>query len=292
MKQETIKGWLDYDPRSFVDQFDKEPFKIRHHLAEHPLLQLPAIIELARRLSDKQLEFNSGEIEINQEYLKTPKTGLSSEETLRRIEECRSWMVLKNIETDPEYGTLLGECLEQVALHSESVAPGMCHPEAFIFVSSPDSITPYHMDPEHNFLLQIRGVKNITIFNGRDRSLLSDKQLETFHGGAHRNLEFRDEFATKGRTFVIEPGEGVHVPVTSPHWVKNGPNVSISFSVTFRSQSSNRNASVYRLNSILRSKGLNPRPPGRSGLRDGLKMTVDRGVEKLKRVLGRNLTSQ
>jgi hypothetical protein len=287
MKEETIKNWLEYDPTSFMDRFDKEPFKIRHRLTGHPLLQLPAIIELGGRLLEKQVEFNSGEISLNQDYLKTPKTGLSADETLRRIEECRSWMVLKNVETYPPYGILLKECLEQVALHSERVAPGMCHPEAFIFVSSPDSITPYHMDPEHNFLLQIRGVKNITIFNGHDRNLLSHEQLETFHRGAHRNLEYRPEFAAMARPFVLEPGDGVHVPVTSPHWVKNGPTVSISFSITFRSRSSNRTASVYRVNSILRSKGLSPVPPGRSAFRDRLKVTVDRGAEKLARALRR-----
>ena len=32
--------------------------------------------------------------------------------------------------------------------------------EAFIFISSPNTVTPYHMDPEYNFLLQIRGTKD------------------------------------------------------------------------------------------------------------------------------------
>ena len=279
--------WLEYDPQWFLDRFDKEPFKLRHRLEDHPLLQLSAIVELAGRLPDAQQEFNSGDRPINQDYLKTPKNALSADETLRRIQECRSWMVLKNVETDPVYRTLLWECLKQVATQSERVTPGMSHLEAFIFVSSPESVTPYHMDPEHNFLLQIRGLKEITVFDGRDRSLLNDAQLERFHHGSHRNLEYRDEFARRGRTFVLEPGDGVHIPVTSPHFVKNGPAVSVSFSITFRSRSSNLRASVYRVNSILRANGFDPIPPGRSAFRDALKVIVDSTSDKLGRILRR-----
>jgi cytochrome P450 len=39
---------------------------------------------------------------------------------------------------------------------SEPLAPGMCQREGFIFISSPGAVTPFHLDPEHNFLLQIK----------------------------------------------------------------------------------------------------------------------------------------
>jgi plasmid stabilization system protein ParE len=44
----------------------------------------------------------------------TPRTGLSAEETLRRIEHCSSWLVLKNVERDPAYAALLEHCLADV----------------------------------------------------------------------------------------------------------------------------------------------------------------------------------
>ena len=31
----------------------------------------------------------------------------------------------------------------------------MMKPQGFIFISSPDAVTPYHFDPEHNILLQL-----------------------------------------------------------------------------------------------------------------------------------------
>src|SRR5207302_111135 len=130
----------------------------------------------------------SGDLPMTQDYLSTPHTGLSAQETLATIEQCRSWLVLKNVERDPQYRVLLEECLRQVAAQTPSMADGMRQAEAFIFVSSPHSITPYHMDPEHNFLLQVRGSKRVTVFDGTDRAILSEQQLESFHAGAHRNL--------------------------------------------------------------------------------------------------------
>ena len=36
--------------------------------------------------------------------------------------------------------------------------------EAFIFVSSPGAVTPFHIDPEHNILLQIEGRKTMNVY--------------------------------------------------------------------------------------------------------------------------------
>ena len=33
----------------------------------------------------------------------------------------------------------------------------------YLFITSPASTTPMHFDPEHSFLLQVRGVKNVSV---------------------------------------------------------------------------------------------------------------------------------
>src|SRR3546814_4940370 len=64
--------------------------------------------------------------------------------------------------------------------------------EALIFLSSPGSITPFHMDPEHNILLQIEGEKTMTVFPPGDETLVPAQQSECFHRGGHRNLQWDD----------------------------------------------------------------------------------------------------
>lgn len=88
-----------------------------------------------------------------------------------------------------------------------------------------------HIDHEYNFLLQIRGVKSITIF---DRGVLSEEAIERFYRGEHRNLILDERRAAEAITFDLGPGHAVHVPVNAPHYVKNGMAASVSFSITSR----------------------------------------------------------
>lgn len=281
---------LEIDADAFRADFDRRGFYINHHLSDHPLFALPRLIELARRLPEHNVEYNAGDVPVNLDPTRTPRTGLSPEETIRRIEECRSWMVLKYVENDPEYGELLHRCLHEVRVHSEQRFPGMCQAQGFVFLTSPGSVTPYHMDPEHNFLLQIRGSKTIHQFDGRDRSVLSEEELERFYSGAHRNMVFKPEYENKAQVYELTPGRGLHFPVTAPHWVKNGAAVSISFSITFRTPDLDRRGILYTVNHRLRQRGWRPTPVGQSGWRDALKCAGFRVWRRTRRLLGRPVT--
>jgi hypothetical protein len=248
----------------FLTDFNLRPFPVRHKLTDHPAFRMERLIDLARRLPPEAVEYNAGDLPITHDPRCTPRNGLSVEETLRRITECRSWMVLKRVEVDPEYRSVLDECLDRVA----PLAPGMRTRRAFIFLSSPGSVTPYHIDHEYNFLLQIRGRKTMSIF---DRGVVSEEELERFYRGEHRNLVFANHHARCARTFDLGPGDGVHVPVNAPHYVLNGPEVSISFSITFRTPEGDRRSAVYLVNDRLRRLGLKPRAVGSAPIVDGAK---------------------
>jgi hypothetical protein len=267
-------------------QFERGPCLVGHSLCDHPLLQLPRLIELAVTLPASAVEFNHADIPLNQEYLKTPKNGLSVAETLHQIENCRSWMVLKNVEYDPAYRQLLQECLAPLRPYTEPIAPGMCLPEAFIFVSSPRAVTPFHCDPEHNFLLQIRGTKQMAVFDREDSAVVTQPQLEAKAHGAHRNLPFTEDMHRREQLFHLAPGNGLHVPMHCPHWVRVDDEVSVSFSVTFRSRLSARREGVLRVNSRLRKLGYEPSRPGRHVWNDELKFFADRVISRAARAIG------
>jgi hypothetical protein len=209
---------------------------------------------------------------VNHGLYDGPQTGLSTEETIRQIEECKSWMVIKWVDHDPLYRELLHNCLDIIQEHSEPLEPGMCKREGFIFVSSPNAVTPYHMDPEYNFLLQIRGNKTVHLFDGSDPSIVSPKEREEFMASdGNYKLTFKDEYEAKASVFNLSPGVGLHFPVMTPHWVQNEHQVSISFSITFRTPASERWSIVNDVNIQLRRLGLEPAPFGRSNVRDSAK---------------------
>lgn len=272
---------VELEPGQFKADFNRRPFPIKHDLASHPAFTLEKLVELARKLPPEQVEYNAGNVGITQDPTKTPQTGLSIEETIRRINEAKSWMVLKRVEVDPVYKRALDDCLDQIA----PLARGMRTRRAFIFISSPGSITPYHIDHEYNFLLQLRGTKQMTII---DSSVLEEEALERFYRGEHRNLVFDDAHAARGKTFDLRPGDGVHVPVNAPHYVVNGPLPSVSFSITFRTPAGDRKLAVYRVNDRLRRLGISPRPVGKTPIVDRAKYLGFALYERAQRALGRS----
>lgn len=273
---------LEINADEFRASFNRRPFLIGHRLTCHPLFELPRLVELAARLPEDCVAYNAGDVAVAEGIYRGPRTGLSVAETIRRIEDCRSWMVLKRVEADPEYKALLNECLDEVARLSEPMAPGMCKREGFIFISSPGSVTPYHLDPEYNFLLQVRGSKSVHIWNPDDRSVLSEEEIEAYWED-QKNITFRDEYEQRASVFELTPAHGLHFPVTAPHWIQNGEGVSVSFSITFQTPTNERRAIVHGMNAALRRRGWKPTPAGRSGMLDVLKYNAWRVRRRLQR---------
>jgi hypothetical protein len=273
---------LQLDPDVFRARFNREPFIVAHDLADNPLFTLPRLIDLAKRLPAGHVKYNAGAIPVHTVLYKGPRTGLSAEETIRRIEECRSWMVLKWVHQDPDYRAVLNRCLDEVQALSEPLDPGMCKREAFIFVTSPSSTTPYHLDPEYSFLLQIKGRKSVYVLDG---STLSEKELERYYAAGIDPI-FTEACREKAVRFDLGPGLGLHFPVTVPHWVENHDEYSISFSITFRTAASERRSVVYDVNDSLRGLGIDPAPYGRSALRDSAKFHAFRAARRFRKMLG------
>lgn len=265
----------------FSAAYPDQPVRLNHRLVGHALLNLDALAMLAERMPAGSVEYNLGKMPLGVRPEDMPSNGLTLGETIRTIETNGSWAVLKNVEHDPAYAALLdGALAELEPIVTGSTGP-MLNREAFIFLTSPGSITPFHMDPEHNILLQIMGSKTMTVFPARDEELVPAQKSEEFHGGGHRNLVWQDGFMARGEAFALAPGEAVHVPVKAPHFVENGPAVSISLSVTWRSERSVAEGELHSFNALLRQRGL---PVGKVGERpekQGLRRLAYRVIRKL-----------
>lgn len=265
----------------FAALYPETPGLLTHCLTGHPLLTLEALVHLARALPASAVEYNPALIPIGIKPEDTPKSDLSIEETIRSIEENGSWMVLKRIEQHPDYARLLKETLAELEDVTQPRTGAMLGQEGFVFISSPHAVTPFHFDPEHNILLQIRGEKTMTVFPKDDERIVDPRAHEEFHlGRHHRNLEWREEFADVRTDFPLRPGDAVHMPVKIPHWVKVGDEVSISLSITWRSEWSYREADARALNSVLRRAGLSPSAPGHWPHQNAGKATAWRVLRK------------
>ena len=261
--------------------YPETPVRLAHDLSDHPLLQLPALVALAARMRPESVEHNRGDLPVGIAPDEVPDNGLDPIATLEGIETNGSWMVLKFVEQDPLYAALLAEALVPVEAATAPVTGAMLQREGFVFVSSPGSVTPFHMDPEHNILAQVRGTKTFTVWPAGDHAVAPPSEHERFHAGGHRNLPWSDAFAAAGTPIELAAGQAVYVPVKAPHFVRNGPEVSVSLSITWRSEWSFREQYAHGTNRLLRQVGLNPRPPRRHPADNHLKSLAWRAAQRL-----------
>ncbi len=252
--------WIELDGASF------DPWRIaavRHRLCGHPLLQPDALVALGGRLEARGsirshasgakpgTPFNSAP-----DLFPNPK---SATDTLRAVADAKAWTSLLNVQIDPTYRELVGEVLESVRPRVDAVDPGMCHRGGWIFVTSPNTVTPFHFDKEHNFILQVQGRKRIYVWDHRDTVVASEHARDLFHLSNERYLlRWREEFRERAQVFDLEPGQGAYMPSTSPHMVENGDGPSITASFTYYTDATRRDALLHRSHALMRRLRFTP----------------------------------
>jgi hypothetical protein len=263
---------------SLTRDFPLRPFAIRHMLAGHPLLTLPRIAKLASDMPRDLIEYNSGAASISQDPDKVQSVNLDPVEVVNRIESAGAWMVLKRIEKMPEYRALLEDTLLSVARargFKSLDEAGFSQVEGFLFVSSPNSTTPFHLDGEDNFFVQIHGDKTFAIFDNRDGAIADNAQVE-YCTTKHRNVPYNDSFKSRGVEYQLVGGDGCYVPYQWPHWVKTAGSYSISMAVTWKTAEVRRLNDLHTFNSMLRGLGLPQSAPGQNVTLDAVKLAVFR----------------
>lgn len=289
----SVDRWLPHEGLGdFASAYPDQPAPVRHRLQNHPLFTLDALAALAGRLPDSHVEHSRGDLAVSQEPGAVRREPLAPDQIVRTIATNGCWMVLKKVDADPAYAALIDRCLAEIAPTVQPATGAYLRREAFIFLSAPDSVTPFHMDPEHNILLQIAGHKTMRVYPAGDLEIVPQELHEAFHlGGRHRNMPHDQRYDAKARDFPMEAGDAVYVPVKAPHWVQNGPEPSISFSITWRSALSDREARLHRVNAGLRKLGTAPSPPGAAPALDEAKVlahrTTKRATALARKILGK-----
>jgi ribosomal protein L16 Arg81 hydroxylase len=295
----SIAPVITADNESLKRDFPLKPFAIKHKLAGHPLLTLPRIAQFAAELPRDQIEYWSGNAAISQDPDKVKGVDLDPVEVVNRIQTAGAWMVLKRVEKSPEYRQLLEDALTSVARargFRTVKDAGFEQIEGFMFVSSPNSTTPFHMDAEDNFFVQIHGEKTFAIYDNRDGAIADDAQVE-YSTVKHRNVPYNDSFKPRGIEFHLFDGDGCYVPYQWPHWVKTADTYSISMAITWKTKEVRRMNDLHRINAMLRDYSLPQAAPGTNPRLDTVKLAVYRtaaaiveplrGSETMRRIIRR-----
>ncbi len=264
---------IDYNVTDFNTNYPTRSFAINHDLATHHLFTLPRLIELSQSMARDRIEYNSGDLEPGHKYEDTPKVDLPIDDTIRQIENCHAWMVIKNVEQDPEYKAFIETCLNQVADRLPAGSEPLQDMQGFIFISSANSTTPFHIDAEENFFIQIHGDKFFHVFENDDRELVSEENME-ISPSKFRNMNYNKEFEDRATVYGLREGDGIFVPYMMPHWVRTGSRYSISMAITWKTPTVLRANKIRFVNAMLRKAGFPQSAPSQHAWSDGIKVAA------------------
>ena len=294
---------MECDAEVFRRDLNVLPYEISHTLTDHPLFQLEALVELAQRVAARKnphmsggdAYFTEGAIEAGTKPLYTGTSADSPEsararaaELLRKIELSEAWIILKHVEREDGYREVMEravvDALRLAGPAGQELFRKIKWFEAIVFITSPNRVTEYHIDRECSWIFQIRGDKAIHLFDRADKDVVPEEELERFYTVDNMASEYKPHFEDRALVYSMTPGTGVHIPVNTPHWLKNGNNVSITLNVNFQFHDAEI-ANLYKANYYLRKLGLKPSLPGVRKSADRFKAWAFTGALTVKRTL-------
>jgi len=256
----------------FDDAFPRRAVGFIHDLHLDDRLTLASVADLADRLPRRSVIADTAAQPLLVPQGGPPRGALERPgDVIRDLHNANAWLTLLNVEADPGMAELMNTQLDQlesgmIAKHGKRVK--MRKRVAFVFVSSPNSVTPVHFDIEHSLLMQVRGSKTVSI--GRFESDADRRrEIDRYWDGSHGRIE---SLPPEEAVYTVTPGRAVYIPPGAPHWVQNGPDISLSVTLTYFTAATVRENRIEDFNSHLRRWHMRPQEPGRSAIVDTAKV--------------------
>lgn len=233
---------------------------LTHCLVDHPLLSLEQLALASERMNPTHVECRAADGQNGGEFSIAVPVGENPADTIRQIDRAERWVMLRFAEQLPEYAELIDALLTQMQPVMDQTTGAAVKVAAFIFISSPGTLTPFHFDPEYNILFQIAGSKHFATFPLSEPWLPCGQQ-EQFHRLEDNLLPWNESYRSGEVVHQLHPGDAIYVPYKVPHWVQVDDQPSISISLTWKNAGSIEHDLAWHFNDWLRAKGLDPSPP-------------------------------
>ena len=279
-----------------LDLLDRETFKFKHKLVGHPALTLESLSRSLPALSEGRVRYSKGLLKNGDDFesvmCKGPPKTLTIEETIEEIRVSNSYIMVDGPEEDASFKPLYRELISDVesVMRRRGVGHRVVDPRLYLFIASPGSVTPFHIDRYSNFLMQMRGSKEVAVFPQWNEQLVSQEHREAYIALENTKLPWKPELDVLATKHDFRPGDAVHIPFTAGHHVRNGSeDVSISLSIFFSTRESLAWQNALRFNhaarGTLRKVGMKPAPVGPQAWRDAGKSYMWRAMRKVRNTL-------
>lgn len=274
-------------------ELDREPFKFHHQLMGHPALELENLAKVIPSLPDEYVKYSKGLMRNGDDFENCNihhRSQIPLAETIESMRTSDSYVMVRSPQIhesfQPVFRDLSGDVehlLRQMFGRRDQL---LIKPQLYLFIASPGSHTPFHIDRNSTMLLQFRGSKQVVLFPQWEPQVVSDEAREAYAAYDNTKLPWSDSRDAFGQRFDFKPGEGLHIPFIAGHYVQNGTeDVSISMSIIFNTPESQAQLDALQLNHKVRGMGWAPSPVGRHPGRDQLKSFLWRARRKVRHTL-------
>lgn len=270
-----------FDEGVDASRVDRESFVCGHKLMGHPALSLESLCRVLPQLPPGQVMYATRRLATADNFEKTFKQSpldRSVAQTIETIRESDSYIMVNSPQVDDSFKELYQDLIHDVEslMHERGLGTTAISPKLYLFIASPNSVTPFHIDRYSTFLMQFRGSKSVTVSDPWDDRVVTSPDRENYVAYVSTQLPWSPETDRISTRYQFEPGQALHIPFVAGHHVHNGPDdVSISMSIIFNTPQTMawRDALNFnqRARKVLRPVGLGPGPVGAHPGRDALK---------------------
>lgn len=254
MRARALQG---FDDATLGRLLDRQPFVFNHALVDHPALSLENLAEVIPQLPAEQVFHSNGRLSLADNLDRAhrehrPEQAL--QEALQQLRHVDAYIMVRKPETHPSFQPLFRMLEAEVSglVRSTGQDGDLGDAKLYLFIASPGSVTPFHIDRYSTLLMQVRGSKEVVVYPPWDDRVVSDEHAENYFAGIGRP-PWRPEAEPLGQRFDFEPGQALHIPFAAGHHVRNGSeDISISLSIIFNSPRSQQLIEALRLNQHLR----------------------------------------
>lgn len=282
-----------FDPSVDGRALDRDPFKFHHQLMGHPALELENLAKVIPSLPAEYVKYSKGLMRNGEDFENCNilhRSQMSLAETIEQMRTSDSYVMVRSPQIhesfQPVFRDLSGDVehlLRQMFGQRERL---LIKPQLYLFIASPGSHTPFHIDRNSTMLLQFRGSKQVVLFPRWETRVVTDEAREAYAAYDNTKLPWSEERDAFGQRFDFSPGEGLHIPFIAGHYVQNGmDDVSISMSIIFNTPESQAQLEALQLNHKLRGMGWSPSAVGQSQGRDQVKSFLWRARRKVRHTL-------
>ena len=278
---------IEPEGTKFRGMFNDKAFLFSHNLAGNPLFELPRLTQLAEFLIKKEgancVRWKNANSPVDAKWAQLPPNEQlkNVSDAISNLDKSGSWVVLYRVQNDPEYSAILEQALDDIEeMIGHLLRPEITWKDSYIFMASPQALTPYHIDHETAFLMQVHGDRKAYLWDQKDRSVVTDQELENYYIGDLGAGTYREENKAKAIEFPMDAGKGVHHPVLAPHYYQNGNDYSVAIGVHLCLREVDDMGRAYQVNALLRKLGLNPTPVGVNPAKDKQKIRAMSVLDK------------